>query len=236
MLISNNNENPIKINIGEKAQFSKTINESDISLFSGLVADFHPMHVNAIYAAKSKKGNRTAHSAILIGLANGVLRNQLPGKNFQILDFSPFGYDERQFCSPGFNLPFGCLMRTPNGKYPEYHTSGDNLDFIKAENLGESLSNCTDIIELLECNNTYQSTNPKCEPQLGKRNLFKSAGRKHQPPEEQFALLWVLNLSDGIHSLLDIAQKSGINFESVRRAAVKLLDCGLLREDLERGH
>lgn len=85
MLISNNNENPIKINIGEKAQFSKTINESDISVFSGLVADFHPMHVNAIYAAESKKGNRTAHSAILIGLANGVLRNQLPGKNFQIL-------------------------------------------------------------------------------------------------------------------------------------------------------
>jgi aminopeptidase-like protein len=125
-------------------------------------------------------------------------------------------------------------MRTPNGKYPEYHTSGDNLDFIRAENLAESLSICTNIIELLEYNHTYLNTNPKCEPQLGKRDLFKSAGRKHQPPEEQFALLWVLNLSDGSHSLLDIAEKSGINFELTRRAAIKLLDCGLLQENSER--
>lgn len=176
---------------------------------------------------KSRQGDSEIDRAVSYAL-------HASGKNFQILDFSPFGYDERQFCSPGFNLPFGCLMRTPNGEYPEYHTSGDNLDFIGAENLAESLSICTDIIELLEFNDTYLNTNPKCEPKLGKRDLFKSAGRKHQPPEEQFALLWVLNLSDGSHSLLDIAEKSGINFELVKRAAIKLLDCGLLREKLER--
>jgi len=85
MLITKENEKIIKVTVGEKFHFSKTINESDVSLFSGLVADFHPMHVNAEVAGKSKLGQRSAQSAILIGLVNGVLRNHLPGANFIIL-------------------------------------------------------------------------------------------------------------------------------------------------------
>jgi aminopeptidase-like protein len=176
---------------------------------------------------KSRKGDSEIDRAV-----THVLRTS--DKAYQILEFSPFGYDERQFCSPGFNLSFGCLMRKPNGKYPEYHTSGDDLDFISPENLGESLRTCIDIIELLECNKTYLNTNPKCEPQLGMRGLFRTAGRKHQPPEEQFALLWVLNLSDGSHSLLDIADRSRIGFDLLKKAANKLIRCGLLQEGQEK--
>jgi aminopeptidase-like protein len=152
------------------------------------------------------------------------------GKPFEIYEFSPFGYDERQFCSPGFNLPFGCLMRTPNGKYPEYHSSGDGLGFISQKNLAESLKTCINIIESLENNRCYFNTNPKGEPQLGRRGLFRAAGRKHQPPEEQFAILWVLNLSDGFHSILDIVERSGLKLELVKRAADILITCGLLQE------
>ena len=162
-----------------------------------------------------------------------VLRSS--SKAFEISDFSPFGYDERQFCSPGFNLPFGCLMRTANGKYPEYHTSGDDLDFIGRKNLAESLKTCIDTIKAFEGNKIYTNTNPKCEPLLGKRGLFKAAGRKHQPPEEQFAILWVLNLSDGYHSLLDIAERSGIGFDVIKGAADALIRCGLLKEETDKG-
>jgi 3-hydroxybutyryl-CoA dehydratase len=85
MLITKENEKIMKVSVGEKSHFSKTITESDISLFSGLVFDFHPMHVNAEVAEKSKIGKRSAQSALLIGLVNGVLRNHLPGPNFIIL-------------------------------------------------------------------------------------------------------------------------------------------------------
>jgi len=155
-------------------------------------------------------------------------------KPFEVYEFSPFGYDERQFCSPGFNLPFGCLMRTPNGKYPEYHTSADNLNFVTAKNLGGSIEICADIIIILEQNRLYISRNPKCEPQLGKRGLFRSSGRRHLPPDEQFALLWVLNLSDGSKSLLDISDRSGISFDQIKKAANALLYSGLLQESAEK--
>ena len=62
------------------------------------------------------------------------------GDNHAITDFSPYGYDERQFCSPGFNLPVGCFMRTPHGQFPEYHTSADNLEFVKPEYLHDSFA------------------------------------------------------------------------------------------------
>jgi aminopeptidase-like protein len=151
-------------------------------------------------------------------------------KPFEIIDFSPLGYDERQFCSPGFNLPFGCLMRTPNGKYPEYHTSGDDMTFIGPENLAESLDICKDIVDLMESNKKYRNKKPKCEPQLGKRGLFATVDSKKDSYEKQLALMWVLNLSDGHHSLLDISIKSGIRFDLIKEVGIRLSDCGLLWE------
>jgi aminopeptidase-like protein len=152
------------------------------------------------------------------------------GAPHQIEDFSPYGYDERQFCSPGFNLPMGCFMRTPHGRYPEYHTSADNLALVSPAALAESLETCLAMIEVLEGNRRYLSQNPKGEPQLGKRGLYRSMGGYAQGGVDELALLWVLNLSDGEHSLLDISMRSGKEFAAVRRAAELLTDAGLLKE------
>ena len=144
-----------------------------------------------------------------------------------LMDFVPYGYDERQYCSPGFNLPVGCLTRTPNGRFPEYHTSADNLDFVRAECLESSLDASLKIIEVLEHNGRYINRNPKCEPQLGRRGLYGNKGGV-TPPDLQMAMLWALNYSDGEHSLLDIAEKSAMDFSLLREAAARLEDAGLL--------
>ncbi|HKW94438.1 MAG TPA: DUF4910 domain-containing protein [Methylomirabilota bacterium] len=153
-------------------------------------------------------------------------------RSHEIVDFSPYGYDERQFCSPGFNLPVGCLMRTPHGRYPEYHTSGDDLNLVTAASLGDSLGVSLEVIGLLEGNQRYINQNPKGEPQLGRRGLYRSMGGYAQGGVDETALLWILNLSDGSHSLLDIAERSGRDFPSIRRAADLLEANGLLKEHI----
>ncbi len=159
--------------------------------------------------------------------ATHVLRHS--GKPYQVVDFSPYGYDERQYCSPGFNLPVGCLMRTPHGQYPEYHTSADNLDFVRPESLEDTLEKCLKILCVLENNRTYRNTSPHGEPQLGKRGLYRSVGGQQEGAVDEMALLWVLNLSDGQHSLLDIAERAGFPFETIHEAAEALAHHGLLR-------
>ena len=154
-----------------------------------------------------------------------VLRHQT--ESVSEMEFSPYGYDERQYCSPGFNLPVGCLMRSVWGTFPEYHTSADNLEFIRPEQLAESLRLCLSILDVLENNRRYRNLNPYCEPQLGRRNLYSSTGG-HTIGEEINARLWVLNLSDGEHSLLDIAERSGISFSIISEAANLLAQNGLL--------
>jgi aminopeptidase-like protein len=150
--------------------------------------------------------------------------------NCEMLPFSPYGYDERQFCSPGFNLPIGCLMRTPHGCFPEYHTSADNLSFVRPPALAESFWRCREIIELLDSNRTLVNLNPKCEPQLGKRGLYGSIGGASDGRSRELALLWVLNLSDGENSLMDIAERSGLPFAFVANAAQELEHHALLWE------
>jgi len=150
------------------------------------------------------------------------------GEPVEIEDFVPFGYDERQYCSPGFDLPMGSLTRTPWGRYPEYHTSGDDLDFIRPERLAGSLSLYARVLALLDADRAYRNLNPKGEPQLGRRGLYSSIGGGTAGKERQLALLWVLNLSDGEHSLLDVAERSGMPFARIREAADALLDAGLL--------
>jgi len=145
----------------------------------------------------------------------------------EILEFSPYGYDERQYCSPGFNLAVGCLMRSVWGSFPEYHTSADNLEFIRPEQLAGSLRVCTEILDVLENNRRYRNLNPYCEPQLGRRNLYRPTGGDTIGAEIN-ALLWVLNLSDGEHSLLDIAERSGLPFATINDAAELLSQSGLL--------
>jgi aminopeptidase-like protein len=147
----------------------------------------------------------------------------------RILDFKPWGWDERQFNSPGFDLPVGCLTRSLEGEFPEYHSSADDLDFIRPEYLEGSLHAALAIVEILERDGAYLNLMPKGEPQLGKRGLYRGAGGSG-PAVEQLALLWVLNQSDGTHSLLDIAERSELPFPEICRAAEALVEANLLAE------
>jgi aminopeptidase-like protein len=151
------------------------------------------------------------------------------GAAHEIQDFIPYGYDERQFCSPGFDLPVGCLMRTPHGQYPEYHTSGDDLDFIKPESLEDSLEKCLAILDVLEKDARFLNLNPKGEPQLGRRGLYRAMADRRGNSFSEMAVLWVLNQSDGGRSLLDIAERSGLSFAAVHTAAAALREHGLLQ-------
>jgi len=169
---------------------------------------------------KTRRGNTELDKAVL-----HVLKHS--GQEYEILDFCPYGYDERQFCSPGFNLPVGCFMRTPHGRFTEYHTSADNLDFVRPEYLADSFFQCLSAISVLENNKVYLNRNPKGEPQLGKRGLYRGYP---YGGNDDLALLWVLNLSDGTHTLLDVAERAGIAFSSIKKAADALLACGLLTE------
>ena len=153
------------------------------------------------------------------------------GDEHEIHDFSPYGYDERQYCSPGFNLAVGSLSRTPHGRFPEYHTSADNLDFVTPASLADSLLKCLAIVDVLEGNVVYTNRNPKCEPQLGRRGLYSTMGGHGDSRAMEQAMLWVLNLSDGLHSLLDIAERSRLPFEVIRRAASILEQHELLSEN-----
>lgn len=150
------------------------------------------------------------------------------GQDFELEDFSPYGYDERQYCSPGFNLPVGSLSRTPHGQYAEYHTSADNLNLVNPVSLADSLQLYLETIFIIEKNHKYLNTNPKCEPQLGKRGLYSALGGQKANRPDEISLLWVLNFSDGQHDLLDIAEKSGMKFRDIYTAASALFDKGLL--------
>lgn len=175
---------------------------------------------------KSRRGDAEIDRAVI-----HVLR--VSGQEYGIVDFSPYGYDERQFCSPGFNLAVGCFMRTPHGRFPEYHTSADNLNFVRPEYLADSFAKCLKVLNVLEHNKTYLNQNPKCEPQLGKRGLYGAIGGHADAKAKELALLWVLNLSDGRHTLLDIASQSGMDFEVIKDAAAALGQHGLLKEGSE---
>jgi len=150
------------------------------------------------------------------------------GRDHQLVDFSPYGYDERQYCSPGFNLPVGRLGRTPFATYPQYHTSADDLDFVGPAQLQESLEVCQEIVEVLEGNRRYLNLFPKGEPQLGRRGLYGSIGGRSDAEQRQMAMLWVLNLSDGDHSLLDVAERADLPFALVADVAAVLEEAGLL--------
>jgi aminopeptidase-like protein len=170
---------------------------------------------------KSRQGDAEIDRAVA-----HVLKHS--GNDYEIIDFSPYGYDERQYNSPGFNLPVGCLMRTPHGRYPEYHTSADNLAFVRPDCMADSFRKYLSVLQVLENNRTYLNLNPKCEPQLGKRGLYRLMGCDRETGFDQMSLLWVLNLSDGRHTLLDIAERSGYAFNIIQNAAMALLQKNLV--------
>jgi aminopeptidase-like protein len=171
---------------------------------------------------KSRRGNTEIDRAMAHSLAHS-------GLSPVIEDFSPYGYDERQYCSPGFNLPVAMFSRSKYGAIPEYHTSADNLDFIRADALAESYRLINETIGAIEGNETYLNTHPKGEPQLGKRGLYGAIGGDKDAAAANMAMLWILNQSDGTNSLLDIAERAKLPFAVIQRTAKLLADHGLLK-------
>lgn len=170
---------------------------------------------------------RSRHGTAEIDRAFAQILNH-SGAPSELVDFSPYGYDERQYCSPGFNLPVGCIMRSVHGSFLEYHTSADNLQFISEEGLGDSFAKCCEVIGLIENNRYYSNQRPKGEPQLGKRGLYEGMTASNDRRLHEFALLWVLNLSDGQHSLLDVAERANLPFSLIKQAADALAATDLL--------
>ncbi|MGC9405568.1 DUF4910 domain-containing protein [Streptomyces sp. DZ1-3] len=147
----------------------------------------------------------------------------------RITEFTPYGYDERQYCSPGFDLGVGSLTRTPYAGYPEYHTSADNPDFVSPRAMEDTLAVCREAFAVLDRDRRYVNLSPYGEPQLGRRGLYDSLGGRSDAKQAQMAMLWVLSLADGEHGLLDVAERSGLPFETVADAAEALHAAGLLK-------
>ncbi|NND33207.1 MAG: DUF4910 domain-containing protein [Saprospiraceae bacterium] len=186
-------------------------------LVTSLVGDGAPFHFK-----KTPDGGTELDKVVELVLNESPLKHE-------ILDFVPYGYDERQFCSPGINLDMGCLSRSTYGSFPEYHTSADNLNFIKAQHLRESLEVMQRIVEVWELNATYINTNPKCEPQMGKRGLYAAIGGASDKEILQMGMLWVLHQSNGCRSLIDISKRAGIPFDVIVKASNLLLAGQLLK-------
>jgi len=174
---------------------------------------------------RSRQGNaiidRAMESVLCCGNRQAIMQ-----------DFSPYGYDERQYCSPGFNLPVGLFQRSGFGTFPEYHTSADNMALITPENLALSFQMISEVIDIIETNWTPVNLFPKGEPQLGRRGLYASLGGDKSAVQTSMAFLWVLNLADGNHSLLDMSLRSRLPYPDIFRAAQLLLEKGLLGGEL----
>ena len=174
------------------------------------------------YFKKSRQGDTE-----LDRIVAHVLKHS--GAEYELLEFGPYGYDERQYCSPGFNLPVGNFTKALYGRFPEYHTSADNLEFVQPDHVEVALRLYAGVVDVIEANEYYVNQKPYGEVQLGKRGLYDSIGGNSDRKSYQIAMLWVLNLSDGKHSLLDIADRAGIPFSMAREIADTLIEHDLLR-------
>lgn len=229
------------------------INETNVSKIKhGLIATCLGDSGNFTYK-RSRKGNEEIDIVV-----ENVLKKS--GSQFRIMDFFPWGSDERQFCSPGFNLPMGSLFRSIYGsnEFPEYHTSGDNLNFMSEKSLAQSFTMYLSILFELENNfnsknsksnitknlkiqtlgetsnsDRYLNLNPKCEPQLGKRGIYHQMGGQESTMKQrgmEFAVFWILNLSDGNYTIQDISRKSGISSENLQKSIEILINSKLLKK------
>ncbi|WP_118138397.1 DUF4910 domain-containing protein [Oceanicella sp. SM1341] len=172
------------------------------------LGDTGPFHYK-----RSRQGTALVDRAVAHVLGGGETPHAL-------LPFTPDGYDERQYCSPGFDLPVGCLMRGVHGRFPEYHTSEDNCDFITQAALERSLAVAQAALDVIDGDVTWVRTDGRGEPQLGRRGLYRAiSGQTTSAAASQMDLMWFLNLADGAHSLLDMAERAGVPFARLQAAA-----------------
>jgi aminopeptidase-like protein len=183
------------------------------------LGDAHPLQYKQTFAGDAP-----------IDRAMALVLGREPGAS-PALPFHPYGYDERQYNSPGFRLPVGSLMRGRHGEFPEYHTSADDLDFIRPESLEQSADRLREVCDLLEQNARFRSLVPYGEPQLGRRGLYQAIGGGSDPQSLSRALLWVLQFSDGKHDLIEVAARSGMPWRVLDEAA-GMLEANVLIERL----
>lgn len=191
-------------------------------LFAGYVVTCAGDRGNFTYK-RSRNGNTAADRAAEIMLKQKT-------EEYIIEDFFPTGSDERQYCSPGFDLPVGSLMRTRYGKYSEYHTSADNREFISFKKMEDTVRMYLDIVNVLEKNAFYKNLKPFCEPQLGKYGLYPDIGSDKGTSETVSSIMWALNLSDGNNDLITISEKSRTGFEKIAEACEILEKKGILEK------
>jgi aminopeptidase-like protein len=172
---------------------------------------------------------RSRHGNAWVDRAAGYALPRLDGGT-RFVEFEPWGWDERQFNSPGFDLPVGALSRSREGEYEEYHSSADSLDLISSDSLDEALAAVLDLLHVIETDGRYLNLAPEGEPQLGKRGLYPTVGGP-AAQQEQLAMLWVLNQSDGSHSLLEIAERSELPLSLISEVSQRLVAADLLRAD-----
>lgn len=171
----------------------------------------------------SRRGDTIADRVVL-----NILK--LNNEGFNLLDYFPTGSDERQYCSPYFDLPVVSLMRTMYTNYPEYHTSLDNKSLMNFSGMVELIEYYHQIINALEYNKMYQSLNMKCEPFLQNKGLYNSIGGPKSVPINTSAVLWLLNQADGNKDLITISNKSSIPISTLHNVACALIDLKLIRE------
>ena len=125
-------------------------------------------------------------------------------------------------------------MRTPHGEFDGYHTSADSLERIRPESLAEAVDTCLELVDVLESNRRCINLSPYGEPQLGRHGLYRSAGGAVATPDDERALLWVLNQSDGHSSLLDIARQLRAPLPHRSTGSRAAREAGLLASRIER--
>ncbi|TPJ76696.1 DUF4910 domain-containing protein [Mesorhizobium sp. B2-6-2] len=188
----------------------------------------HGLVVSCVGDGQGPTYKRSRRGDAFIDRAMEHVLSHLPGQSAKVIDFSPYGYDERQFCSPGFNMPVGLFQRGAHGTFPQYHTSADDLDFIRPEHLAHSYDMLAGVIDVVEEDWVPLNLSPKGEPQLGRRGLYAALGGLHASSHGAMPMLWVLNQADGSNSLLAMAERSGLPFAEIAAAARLLREHGLL--------
>lgn len=188
----------------------------EVMLSLGCVGDPAPLAFKA-----TKTGDTTLDRAVRVAARDG-------GIELGHYPWSPYGFDDRNFSSPGIDVPAGSLSRSPHGGYPEYHTSDDNLDLMEAGRLGETVELVLRTVDVLARSRSLRRTEPRGEPQLGRRGLYGSIGGLTRRPDREMALLWVSALADGDTDLAAMAERSGLAFDTIADAAAALVEAGVL--------
>ena len=167
-----------------------------------------------------------ADETITNRMTNHLLKHRK--EEYNAIPFDPVGSDERQYGSPGFNLPVGVLMRTPFSQFKEYHTSADNKDLMDFEKMAELISFCRDLVKAYELNSSYENQIKYCEPFLGKRNLYEDLSTKMSHSETIKMRLRLLNFLDGTRDLLDVCERYDYSILDTKNEIRKLLEHGLI--------